>query len=157
MGGWSTIHPTWGRYTFAGLFDLARLSPRAQGLYTDQMLVDREPYNIYTVFRGLIQDFTLPGALAFVGAIGFLAQLVYARVRSGLLTYSAFLAAFYAFTVWSFITDIFIYNTIIASFLVLATYLRIAQGASLHRVSVTLDSPWLQSRLARAPPPTKNY
>jgi oligosaccharide repeat unit polymerase len=151
-GGWSSLHPSWGLYTFAGLFDITHLGHRAAGLYTDQVIVEGEPYNIYTAFRGLIEDFTLPGALIVLAAVGFVAQGAYRRVRSGGLSYSAILAAFYVFTVWSFIVDIFIYNTIVLSFLLLAGYLRLAPVPALDGVAVILDLPWRGSRKLSARP-----
>ena len=121
----ASLHPTLGQYTFAGFFDLLHIHNRVAGLYTEQFVINGSQYNIYTAFRGLVQDFTIPGALVFLGLVGFSAQLVYRRVRSGDLGFVGILAAFYAATLWSFVVDVFIYNTIVLAFLVLIGYLTI--------------------------------
>jgi hypothetical protein len=93
------------------------------GLYTDQVQIDGAGYNIYTAFRGFIEDFTVPGALVFLALVGFGAEVVYQRVRSGNLRFAGLLTAFYAATLWSFVVDLFIYNTIVLAFLILIGYL----------------------------------
>jgi oligosaccharide repeat unit polymerase len=122
----ASLHPTLGQYTFAGVFELLHIHSRVAGLYTDQVVINGSNYNIYTAFRGLIQDFTIPGALLFLGVVGFGAERAYRRVQSGDLLYVGILAAFYAATLWSFGVDIFIYNTIVLAFLILIGYLVLA-------------------------------
>jgi oligosaccharide repeat unit polymerase len=141
-GGWANVHPAWGFYTFAGAFDLLHLGQRVPGLYTDQVTIDGAPYNIYTAFRGLIQDFTLPGALVALAIFGFGAQGAYRKVRLGDIRYSAALAAFYLFTLWSFAVGIFIYNTVLVAFLLLAVYLASIRTPLLRRIAAPLDVPW---------------
>jgi oligosaccharide repeat unit polymerase len=124
---WSaSLHPGLGQYTLAGVFDLLHIHTRVAGLYTDQVIVNGAGYNIYTAFRGLIEDFTVPGALVFLALVGFGAEMAYQRARSGNLRYAALLAAFYAATLWSFVVDLFIYNTIMLAFLILIGYLVLA-------------------------------
>lgn len=121
---WSVnLHPGLGQYTFAGVFDLLHIHTRVAGLYTDQVQIDGAGYNIYTAFRGFIEDFTVPGALVFLALVGFGAEVVYQRVRSGNLRFAGLLTAFYAATLWSFVVDLFIYNTIVLAFLILIGYL----------------------------------
>ena len=122
----TNLHPALGSYTFAGVFELLHLHSRIAGLYTDQVQINGAGYNIYTAFRGLIEDFTIPGALVFLGLVGYGADLAYRRVRSGDVRFVGVLAAFYAATLWSFVVDVFIYNTIVLAFLVLIGYLVIA-------------------------------
>jgi oligosaccharide repeat unit polymerase len=129
----ASLHPTLGSYTFAGVFDLLRLHGRVAGLYTEQVVISGTQYNIYTAFRGLVEDFTIPGALVFLALAGFGAQLAYRRVRAGDIRFVGLLAAFYAAILWSFVVDIFIYNTIVLAFVLLAAYLafaRLAVGTS---------------------------
>lgn len=124
QGGWHTLHPSWGAYSLAGVFDLLHLSVRPSGLYTDQAMVNGAPYNVYTVFRGVIEDFTVPGAIAVFGLVGYAAEVAYHRVRLGDFRSVAVLAAFFVFTMWSFVVDIFIYNTVLLACVLLAFYLR---------------------------------
>ena len=133
-GGWRFFPPTGGFYTFAGVFDFLRIHPRPEGLYADSVMLQGEPFNIYTAFRGLIQDFTLPGALVFLFVIGFLAQYAFERVRAGNFPFVAGLAAFYAFAMWTPVVDIFIYNTILLSYGLLAAYLLWTRSARLPTV-----------------------
>jgi oligosaccharide repeat unit polymerase len=129
----TNLHPALGSYTFAGVFELLHLHSRIAGLYTDQVQIDGAGYNIYTAFRGLIEDFTIPGALVFLGLVGYGADLAYRRVRSGDVRFVGVLAAFYAATLWSFVVDIFIYNTIVLAFVVLIGYLVVAARTYVRR------------------------
>jgi oligosaccharide repeat unit polymerase len=131
----ASLHPTLGQYTFAGVFELLHIHSRVAGLYTDQVMVNGAGYNIYTAFRGLIEDFTIPGALLLLAFVGFGAELAYRRVQSGDLRYAGILAAFYAATLWSFVVDVFIYNTIVLAFLVLVGYLALASIPSFRRAA----------------------
>lgn len=101
-----------GLYTFGGLFEALGLHPRDLGVYDEMVTLDANDHysNIYTAFRGLVQDFSLPGAVAICLLIGYLAGWAY---RSGgpsqawpFLT----LAAFYSFMIWSPIGSVFVYN-----------------------------------------------
>ena len=130
----ASFHPTFGQYTFAGAFDLLHIHTRVAGLYTEQFVINGSQYNIYTAFRGVVQDFTIPGALVFLGLVGFGAELAYRRVRSGDLGFVGLLAAFYAATFWSFVVDVFIYNTIVLAFVILIGYLAIAARRSTGKV-----------------------
>ncbi len=134
----TSLHPSLGQYTFAGVFDLLHIHTRVAGLYTDQVVIDGSGYNIYTAFRGLIEDFTVPGALLFLALVGFGAELTYRRVKTGDLRYVGVLAAFYAATLWSFVVDVFIYNTIVLAFIVLIGYLVVAQTSSFKRAATRL-------------------
>ena len=129
----TSLHPTLGQYTFAGVFDLLHIHSRVAGLYTEQVVINGAGYNIYTAFRGLIEDFTIPGALLFLVLVGYGAELAYRRVRSGRLLFAGVLAAFYAATLWSFVVDVFIYNTIVLSFAILIGYLALARLPSVRR------------------------
>jgi oligosaccharide repeat unit polymerase len=129
----TNLHPTLGQYTFAGVFELLHIHTRVAGLYTEQVVINGAGYNIYTAFRGLIEDFTIPGALVFLVLVGYGAELAYRRVRSGDLLYAGVLAAFYAATLWSFVVDVFIYNTIVLAFVILIGYLALSRLPSVRR------------------------
>ncbi len=119
---WDVALPTWGRYSLAGLFDLLGLSTREGGLYLDIWEVESGGLtNIHTVFRGLIQDFTSPGALVFLFLIGGVAGHAHHRTGQGHLVWMPILIGFYAFT-GDFITSIFNYNSILFAWLLLIAY-----------------------------------
>ena len=67
------MKPAFGAYTIAGLFNLSGLHTRYPGLYIEKSY-EVEPgasTNIYTIFRGLIQDFTLPGSIVIADPVSW--------------------------------------------------------------------------------------
>jgi oligosaccharide repeat unit polymerase len=140
------LHPALGQYTFAGVFEVLHIHTRVAGVYTEQVSIGGSTYNIYTAFRGLIEDFTVPGALLFLGLVGFGAELAYRRVQSGDLLYVGLLAAFYAATLWSFVVNIFIYNSIVLAFVALIGYLAVASRPWVRRAATRLGRPRRVSR-----------
>jgi oligosaccharide repeat unit polymerase len=116
---------TLGSYTFAGIFDSLGIQHREVGLFQDLItLPGGEETNAYTALRGLIQDFTLGGAIfvAFVlGAIGGVFSSVPSRRGWASVLLSS---AFYTFVLWSPVTSVFNYNGIVLAWLVAALVLR---------------------------------
>ncbi len=105
--------PAMGAFTLAGPFSLLGLSEREQGLYADEFH-EVEPggfTNIYTVLRGVIEDFTLPGSLVFFFAFGFLGGVAYQKAVNGDIRYTLILLVFYAFT-FDYIASVFIFSSI---------------------------------------------
>lgn len=114
-GAWNTEFAL-GRYTFAGIFDFLGLYRRAGGVYEFIALKGAAPSsNVFTAFRGLIQDFTLPGALFLTVILGTTTQfaLRWASGRFQLALCTAFLVAIYFFIGWSHVISVFVYNTTI--------------------------------------------
>jgi oligosaccharide repeat unit polymerase len=117
----STTQPTLGRYTFAGPAEALGLGNRIGGLFeTTYFLSFGESSNIYTAFRPLIEDFTLPGALAFLLLLGFGAGLGFRAVSRGGWWAVPLLLTFYAVTLWSPITWLLLYNSELAAVAALA-------------------------------------
>lgn len=108
--GPGAFHMSLGAYTIGGLFDLTGLHTRESGVYTGSVSLEGDDSNIYTAFRGLIQDFSLPGAVAACISIGFLAGRAYKNSLFGNWNWTPILAAFYTFVFWSPIISIFEYN-----------------------------------------------
>ncbi len=120
---WDTREMAWGGYSLAGVFDQLGFLSRAQGLYTDVSdLASGARSNIYTVFRGLIQDFTLPGTLLFLWMVGGIAAHAHRRTAHGHLAWMPILIAFYAFT-GDFLSSIFNYNSILLAWILLGLYI----------------------------------
>lgn len=133
--------PTFGAFTFAGFFDLLGLHTRLAGLYIDK-IVEVEPggfTNIYTIFRGLIQDFTLPGSLVFLFIIGSISSWAYKCVAHGNIKFMPILIGFYAFASGHGVS-IFNYNSIFFGWLIvwISLWYTTLQGSSLG---------WLSGRL----------
>jgi len=105
---------TMGGYTFGGVFDLLGIKQRQIGVYDDYVtLAGGEETNVYTLLRGLIQDFTLPGAILFGVLLGIVAGAA-ARSRStNYLRSVLVLAGYYAFIFFSPVISIFTYNGLI--------------------------------------------
>ena len=103
--------PEWGYRTFSGEFDLLHLKKRVVGKYTGMSnVVGTAVTNIYTLFRDLIEDFTVPGATLISIAIGGLAGWTY-RLRSSNVRSALFwLSAFYALILFSPIVSLFSFN-----------------------------------------------
>ncbi len=122
-----------GAYTFGGLLDLTGLHPRRTGVYAESIeLEGGNDSNIYTAFRGLIEDFSLPGASIFCLLVGFSAGHAYRNSLLGRTAWAPGLAAFYAFLFWSPIGSLFVYNGPILAVVVSIFALRgTAKGA--HR------------------------
>jgi len=109
-----------GKYLFAGIFDFLGISSRNIGLFTEYYCINdqNEFTNIFGIFRVLIEDFTIFGIYPLLFLAGILSNIIYKSVLNGKILFIPLLVMFYAFTLWSFITNIFAYNTtIIACFI----------------------------------------
>ena len=112
-----------GQYTLGGLAEVIGVKARQLGVYSENVTVGSEESNIYTAFRGLLEDFTIPGASLMCVVAGYLAGRCYGQrvtLIRGVLT----LIAFYSFLIWSPIGSIFIYNGSILAVLVALVTLR---------------------------------
>lgn len=54
---------TWGKYTFFSIFDRLNIAQRPQGVYEDYVNVNQISTNVYTLFRGLVEDFGVSGTI----------------------------------------------------------------------------------------------
>ena len=116
-GGLEVNNPLLGAYTFAGVFYFLGIRKREVGLFTEIVtLSDGSTSTIYTVFRVLIEDFTPLGSLVVLFLLAFFASRVYQQLVQGRARALPILVAFYASVLWSFVTCIWIWNSIIAAF-----------------------------------------
>lgn len=113
--------PTLGTVTFAGPLELLGYSHRSIGLFEDLVeLVAGETSNIYTAFRPLIQDYTIPGALAVLGLLGFVGGVGFRLVASGKWSGFPLLLVVYQTIMFTPITWLWVYNSLTATLLVVA-------------------------------------
>ena len=108
-------HPTWGAFTFAGPFDLFQWAERRQGLYdtTIYFASAGSGSNIYTVFRGMIEDFGYTGIWLMCFALGAGSAIAYRRCGEGLVTWVVPLSVFYSQSLFSHLYSMFIFNSVI--------------------------------------------
>ena len=105
--------PTLGEFTFAGPRDLLGIQQRVPGVFgTVVDLVAGETSNIFTGFRPLIQDFTMPGALVMLGILGFIGGYSFRQVAAGRWASTPVLGAVYMTILWTPITWFWIYNSL---------------------------------------------
>jgi oligosaccharide repeat unit polymerase len=102
----------WGARTFAGELDLLHLGgTRTPGIYTEHCnILGTETTNVYTLFRGLIEDFTVFGAALLGACIGGLAGWVYSGNFENARRAVFWLSMFYAVFLFSPIIFLLSYN-----------------------------------------------
>jgi len=115
---------TFGAYTFGGIFDLLGLRHREIGLYQEMVtLPGGEETNIYTAVRGLIEDFTLAGAVVLVFLVSFISGILLGSPSRRTWTSILFGAWYYAFILGSPLTSVFTYNGLVLAWFVAAIVL----------------------------------
>ena len=117
---WDIVTPQWGVKTFGGLADLLGIATRGQGLGWEGISVagfQGETPNVYTAFRQLIEDFTVPGTIAVFFCLGMLTGAAYRRVSEGRIAWVPVLALFYGVTLGSYLANWLTYNTILFAWL----------------------------------------
>ncbi len=91
------------------------------GFYKENIILANSVYtNIFTVFRGLIEDFSIPGTLVFGFGIGVLARLAFNRCSYGQFMWMMPLTLYYAFVLYSPIISLFNYNSAIMAWVITA-------------------------------------
>ncbi len=117
----SGIQPTFGRYTFAGLYQYAHAADRVNGIFEESVYITTGVTNVYTYFRPLIQDYTQPGSLLVMLALAFVGGILYRRALEGKTALVGVLAAYYAATLFG-VTSIFNYNSLLLAFVLYALW-----------------------------------
>ena len=118
LSDYYTSLPTLGMTTFAGPSNLSGLMERPLGFYDPVMISTGLETNIFTAFRGIIYDFSIPGSLVISFFTGFLGSIVYMKANSGKFLAMILLSMIYAFIFYSPLISIFHYNSILISWLI---------------------------------------
>jgi oligosaccharide repeat unit polymerase len=125
--------PTLGSYTFAGPLELLGFQQRVPGIFGSVVeLIAGETSNIYTGFRPLIQDFSIPGAVAILGILGLVSGASYRSVAMGNVGAVPVLIAAYMTILWTPITWFWIYNSLTATIVavgLIVVVVRLLRGA----------------------------
>ena len=112
----------YGVMTFMGIANAIGLADRKLGLYSDFVYFGRlnktSKSNVYTIFRLLIDDFGIIGALAFLFILGFISSKAVAFInqRKWLFLSQVVLVAIYSLIMWSFATSIWAYTSILCAY-----------------------------------------
>ena len=128
--GLDSFHLNFGEYTFGGLLQAAGLGKREVGIYTDMVTVGSDDSNIYTAFRGLVEDFTALGAALICVFAGYASGKAYSRSGQGDIGDLLILTGFYGFLRWSPIGSLFVYNGPVLALIVAAIVLKRAERFS---------------------------
>ncbi len=113
------INLSGGLTTLAGPFNFVGVIDRPLGFYDPINIYSGITTNIFTAFRGLVLDFSIPGAIIFAFIFGFITQLFFQKGEYGNLITTIPISIFYAFTLYSPLISIFHYNSIIFSWVFL--------------------------------------
>ena len=109
---------SYGLYTFAGPADLLGFRERPLGFYIDAVALRNSYTNIFTAFRGMIHDFTIPGTLFLGILVGYTATVSFIKCISGHIMFLLPLSLFYAFTLFSPLISIFSSNSVVAAWVI---------------------------------------
>jgi oligosaccharide repeat unit polymerase len=109
------ISASWGKYTFAGLHDTILPGSRAIGIFSDSVRLPTGETNVYTYFRPLIEDASLPGSIGVIFIFGFVGGFLYRKVSERRSGWIGLLAPCYAWILFG-ITSIFNYNSMLLAF-----------------------------------------
>jgi oligosaccharide repeat unit polymerase len=126
-----------GQLTFAGAFEALGLAARNPGLFsaiaTNKVSAES---NVFTAFRGLIEDISFPGALVAALAFAVMAGWCFVRLSRGTrFTWPAiYLIAYFNFIGWSPVVSIFIYNSVVFAFILAGILMYILNGEIEHRL-----------------------
>jgi oligosaccharide repeat unit polymerase len=103
--------PVLGARTFAGEFDLLHLKSRTVGTYLDKSnVIGTESTNVYTLFRGLIEDYTEFGAAFAAVFVGFQGGWIYCARHKNVRRSIFWLSMFFAIFLFSPLVSLFSFN-----------------------------------------------
>jgi oligosaccharide repeat unit polymerase len=110
------LSPTLGGYTLSGPLEVLGLRTRVPGIFVDFVeLAVGDTSNVHTAFRFLIQDFTIPGALAALGVVGLIGGISFRLVSAGRWAAVPVLMGTYATIMWTPVAWFWVYNSLTAT------------------------------------------
>ncbi len=119
------VHLYLGKYSFSGIYNLL-FHNREIGLFSTPVFISNEHItNVYTIFRILIEDFSLAGSLLFIGFFGFISSYIYklSMIKINLFSIWFFLV-FYSIVFWSYVVILTTYNTFLLAFMLLFIFIK---------------------------------
>lgn len=118
----------YGSKTFIGLFDLLGFSSRTQGIYQEVFVGGGLITNVYSYFRGIIEDFGIFGGQFFVILTIAISTWAYRQLAKRKINTmnQIILMIGYCFIMF-FMVSIFSYNSFLFAFLIFSFYLYIVR------------------------------
>ncbi|MFM2285297.1 MAG: hypothetical protein RLZZ543_794 [Bacteroidota bacterium] len=117
--------------SIAGLVELSGGGTRKPGIY--QVAYDasghQEWTNIFTLFRYLMDDLGIVGTLLLLALLGWISTALYQRVKSGSLVAIGLLSGIIAALLFSFVTSIMAYNTVLFAWIGFSLFLSLQEKA----------------------------
>ncbi len=109
----------WGQFSFSGALGRLGLAERTQGIYREvRMPLTGDLTNLFSAFRGLLQDFGAAGSTLLLAALGARSQASYDATRHGSYKAARTMALVYFTALLSFLYSPFIFNNIIAAWVI---------------------------------------
>lgn len=107
---------TFGQRTFVGIFDLLGITQRVSGVYPAIDIGNGRYSNIFTAYRGLIEDFSFFGLYIILFLLGILLPLIpNYTISSGRCFFAPFSGFILFFFFWSYVINPYSYNVIFFS------------------------------------------
>lgn len=109
-----------GGATFAGLNEWLGGEARDLGIYNKAIDLNGHMQfsNVYTLFRFLIDDFGLTGTVLIWFLLGIFCRAMYNRILNGDFIAAAVHSGIFAWMLFSFITSILAYNTVLFAWMI---------------------------------------
>lgn len=128
----------YGKKTFLGITNILGLCHRPIGLYKDMITIsykDHRVSNVYTLFRILIEDFSIIGSCIYLFIIGFFIFIMSDNVKNKYLILISIplLLVSYFNVFWAFATTIFVYTSFFLTFFMFFVILLIVCKRSSHK------------------------
>ena len=120
LGTWlgTPTAPEWGVNTFSGISSFL-VQPGTLSVSEFVDLGAHVSSNVFTAFRPLVEDYTEPGALLFVGAISLLAAYEYRRaVLKGRVAASVLVSAWLSFVLFSQSASLYTFTNVVVGVLI---------------------------------------
>jgi len=109
------------KYTLSGIHNLI-FHDRKSGLFTEIVILKKNPVvqtNVYTIFRAFIEDYSLPISMIIFFLLGYIFSLSYEKTKQGFWLYFIINSFFITNLLWSIVTILTTYNTMIFSWIVI--------------------------------------
>lgn len=132
-----SIEYSFGIKTFFGIANFVGISERIQGIYIDSSRWGEYGTNVFTAFRPFLEDFGPYMGLIIMFLYGFIINIMFVNVKKkGIGTKSIMiLAAFYFYTLYSFITSTWAYTSFLFVFVLFGIYIQVV-SIKINRDSV---------------------